>query len=112
MRQLVCQVCYTRYQFLFYLWLSGTVLKHCRVLKDYDQDFINTNGIEKLKETSKYVGDLPKLLVFIVYNRESIKDSSRIAKPLYDLLTNPKEIITTLAEIYQKDYWVNVHPST
>ena len=38
MRQLVYQVCYNRYYVSFYLWLIGTVLKHCKVLKYYDQD--------------------------------------------------------------------------
>ena len=37
MRQLVYQVCYTRYHVWFYLWLIGYVLKHCKVPKYYDQ---------------------------------------------------------------------------
>ena len=37
-RQLVCQVCYTRYHVSFYLWLIGSVLKHCKALKYYEQD--------------------------------------------------------------------------
>ena len=32
------QVCYTRYHVFFYLWLIGSVLKHCKVPKYYDQD--------------------------------------------------------------------------
>ena len=32
------QVCYTRYHVSFYLWLIGSVLKHCKVPKYYDQD--------------------------------------------------------------------------
>ena len=38
MRQFVYQVCYTRYHILFYLWLIGSVLKHSKVPKYYDQD--------------------------------------------------------------------------
>ena len=33
MRKLVYQVCYTRYHFSFYVWLIGSVLKHCKVPK-------------------------------------------------------------------------------
>ena len=32
------QVCYTRYHVSFYLWLIGSVLRHCKVPKYYDQD--------------------------------------------------------------------------
>ena len=38
MRQLVYQVCYTKYQYLFYLRQVGPVLKNCKVPKYYDQD--------------------------------------------------------------------------
>ena len=38
MRQLVCQVCYTKCQVSFYLWLAGPAPKHCKVPKYYDQD--------------------------------------------------------------------------
>ena len=38
LRQLVYQVCYTRNHVPFYLWLIGSVLKHCKVQKYYDQD--------------------------------------------------------------------------
>ena len=37
-RQLVYQVCYTRYQVLFYLWWIRSLLKYCKVPKYYDQD--------------------------------------------------------------------------
>ena len=40
MKQLVYQVCYTRYHVSFYLWLIGSVLKYCKVLKYYEQDWI------------------------------------------------------------------------
>ena len=32
MRQLVYQVCYTRYQISFYLWWIGSLIKYCKVL--------------------------------------------------------------------------------
>ena len=32
------QVCYNRYQVSFYLWLIGSVLKHCKIPKYYFQD--------------------------------------------------------------------------
>ena len=38
MRQLVYQICYTRYYASFYLWLIGSALKHCKVPKYYEQD--------------------------------------------------------------------------
>ena len=38
MRQLIYQVCYTRYQVSFYLWLIGSVLKYCKVPKYNGQD--------------------------------------------------------------------------
>ena len=37
-RQLVYQVCSTRYHVSFYLWLIGPVLKHSKVPKYYDHD--------------------------------------------------------------------------
>ena len=44
MRQLLYLVCYTRYHVSFYLWLIGSVLKHCKVPKYYDQD-CSFNGV-------------------------------------------------------------------
>ena len=32
------EVCNSRYHVSLYLWLIGSVLKHCKVPKDYDQD--------------------------------------------------------------------------
>ena len=32
------QVCYSRYHVSFYLWLIGSLLKHCKVPKYYNQD--------------------------------------------------------------------------
>ena len=37
-KQLVQQVCHSRYHVSFYLWLIGSVLKHCKVPKYYDHD--------------------------------------------------------------------------
>ena len=37
-RQLVYQVCYTRYKVSFYWWWIGPVLKYCKVPKYYHQD--------------------------------------------------------------------------
>ena len=37
-RQLVHQICYSRYPVSFYLWRIGPVLKRCKVRKYYDQD--------------------------------------------------------------------------
>ena len=48
MRQLVYQVCYTRYQVLFYFWWSGSVVKYCKVPKYYDQDCNLKPEIDKL----------------------------------------------------------------
>ena len=41
MGQLVYQVYYTRCHSLFYLWLIGSILKHCKVPKYYEQDCRN-----------------------------------------------------------------------
>ena len=38
MRQLIYQAYYIRYQFWFYLWRIGPVVKHCKVPKNYGQD--------------------------------------------------------------------------
>ena len=38
MRQLVYQVCYTRYRVSFYFRFIGSAQKHCKVPKYYDQD--------------------------------------------------------------------------
>ena len=37
-RQLLYQVCYARYQVSLSLWRTGAVLRHCKVLKYYDED--------------------------------------------------------------------------
>ena len=43
MRQLVYQVCFTRYHVLFYLLFIGSVLKHCKFPKYYEHDCIPFN---------------------------------------------------------------------
>ena len=49
-RQLVYQVCCTRYHVSFCLWLIGSVLKHCKVPKYYEQNcrFLNMSGLHKV----------------------------------------------------------------
>ena len=37
-RQLVVQVCYSRYHISLYWWSIGSVLRHCKTLKSYGQD--------------------------------------------------------------------------
>ena len=44
MTELVYQVFHSRYQFPFYLWWIGSVLKYCKVPKYYEQD-CRFNGI-------------------------------------------------------------------
>ena len=57
-KQLVYQVCYTRYQVSFYLWWIRPVLKYCKVSKYYNQDGrllfrkVLTNSPEMIKEKS------------------------------------------------------------
>ena len=41
-RQLAYQVCDTRHHVSFYLWLIGSVLKHYKGSKYYDQDCLKT----------------------------------------------------------------------
>ena len=50
--------------------------------KGYKDNPINTKAIEKLRERPKTVGDLRKLLRFLGYYRQSIKNFSRKAKPI------------------------------
>ena len=40
MRQLLYQLYYTRYQVSFYLYQMGPLLKHSKVPKYYDQDYL------------------------------------------------------------------------
>ena len=55
--------------------------------KGYKDDPINTEAIEKLRESTKTVGDLQKLWGFLGYYRQSIEKSSQKPKPIYDILS-------------------------
>ena len=59
--------------------------------KGYRDDPITTKAIDKLEQPPKTVGDLQKLLGFLGYYRQSIKDFSRKAKPLYDISSLPSD---------------------
>ena len=58
MRQLVCQVCYTKYHVSFYLCLIVSVLKQYKVLKYYDQDCSSNSLLEILP-----INDISQFLV-------------------------------------------------
>ena len=62
--------------------------------KGYRDDPSKVEAITKLKQNPSNIGELRKLLGFLNYYRSSIRDFSRKAKPLYDLLAEPKEKIT------------------
>ena len=57
----------------------------------YHDDPVSTEALEKLKEIPTTIGELRTKLGFIGYYRSSIKDFSRRAKPLYDLLTSDND---------------------
>ena len=57
----------------------------------YHDDPVSTEALEKLKEMPTTIGELRTKLGFIGYYRSSIKDFSRRAKPLYDLLTSDND---------------------
>ena len=71
MRQLVYQVCYTRYHVSLYLWLIGSVLKHCKVPKYYEWDCRFSWKIRKLIPFG------PKGLNFGIWARNSKNENSR-----------------------------------
>ena len=48
MRQLVYEVCYTRYQVFFCLWGIGSVLKYCKIPKYFDLDYSLKAQVVKL----------------------------------------------------------------
>ena len=57
----------------------------------YYDDPATTEAIDKLKKPPTTVGELRSLLGFLGYYRQSIKNFARIAKPLYDLISKPRE---------------------
>ena len=65
----------------------------CHIVSEhgYRIDAASSEVINRLKESPKTIGDLRKLLGFIGYYRSFIKDFSRKAKSLYDLLCKDSE---------------------
>ena len=74
------------------VWFQKKVkyLGHMLSSSGYRIDGASTEVLEKLKEPPKTVGDVRSLLGFIGYYRSFIKDFSRKAKVLYDLLCKDK----------------------
>lgn len=52
---------------------------------------IDPKDLEAVLQLKKTVGEVRTLLGFLSYYRSFVQDFSRIAKPLYELLQNPKE---------------------
>ena len=79
------------------VWFKREVkyLGHVLSKDGYRIDSASTEVLEKLKEPPKTVGDVRSLLGFIGYYRSFIKDFSRKAKVLYDLLCKDKTGQTT-----------------
>ena len=74
------------------VWFQKEVkyLGHVLSSSGYRIDGACTEVLEKLKESPKTVGDVRSLLGFVGYYRSYIKDFSRKAKSLYDLLCKDK----------------------
>ena len=74
------------------VWFQQKVkyLGHVLSKEGYRIDSADTDVLEKLKEPPKTVGDVRSLLGFIGYYRSFIKDFSRKAKVLYELLCKEK----------------------
>ena len=66
-------------------------LGHVVSAEGYKVDPVSDEVIDKLKEPPKTVGDLRSLLGFIGYYRSFVRDFSKKAKPLYDLLCKNKD---------------------
>ena len=66
-------------------------LGHVVSAEGYRVDPASDEVIEKLKEPPKTVGDLRSLLGFVGYYRSFVRDFSKKAKPLYDLLCKDKD---------------------
>ena len=63
------QVCYTRYYVSFYLWLIGSVLKHCKVPKYYEQDCRSL----AIAPTIKYIVPSKFLVALIATGTSTLK---------------------------------------
>ena len=96
MRQLIYQVCHIRYHVSFYLWLIGSVLKHCKVPKYYGQDYLKIFFLlstlpamiqisEKMLIWFKKVSSVKKLL---------ISDGESILESIFDLHWTCKILLT------------------
>ena len=64
--------------------------------KRFNDDPVNTEAIETLPKGPKTVGDLQKFLGFSAYYRQSIKNFSWKAKPIYDILSLPSENVSII----------------
>ena len=83
------QVCYTRYHVSFYLWLIGSVLKHCKVPKYYEQDcsfryhkifyrdFVNELQINTAKSTYEHTTTQVLIRPFQLYSEDHIKEGEQ-----------------------------------
>ena len=65
-------------------------LGHVVSAEGYKVDSVSDEVVDKLKESPQTVGDLRSLLGFVGYYRSFIRDFSKKAKPLYDLLCKDK----------------------
>ena len=90
------QVCHIRYHISFYLWLIGSILKHCKVPKYYGQDYLKIFFLlstlpamiqisEKMLIWFKKVSSVKKLL---------ISDGESILESIFDLHWTCKILLT------------------
>ena len=75
------------------VWFKSEVkyLGHVVSKEGYRVDPASDEVINRLKEPPKTVGELRSLLGFVGYYRSFIRDFSKTAKPLYDLLCKDKD---------------------
>ena len=57
----------------------------------YHDDPANTDALDKINKHPSTIGELRSLLGFLGYYRSAIKDYARIVKPLYDIISDPKD---------------------
>ena len=111
MRQLVYQVCYTRYQVSFYLWWIGSGLKYCKVPIYYDQNCrfrIRKSNIKTEKDrcgTARYFNnkccDRSNLHIFLqVQLIESVQSDVNLEGKLWER-----------EKSWQCQLFTNTHPS-